>query len=72
MSFEAFRRMVLTICARAGGGIRPRFRNEDGKFMATYDDVVISASKSSKSLTVRWGSGKSHTAMVPKAVVCNA
>lgn len=72
MTFEAFRRMVFTICAKAGGGISPRFRNEDGKFIATYDDVVISANSKSPSLTVRWGSGKSHMAMVPKAVVCNA
>lgn len=70
MSFATFKRIVLTICAKSGGGITPRFSEEDGKFVATYDDIEISGNSKSVKLTARWGSGKCHQAMIPQEV-CN-
>lgn len=63
MSFEVFKKIVHTICAKSGGGIMPRFSQADGKYIAQYDDVVMSGNASTYGITVRWGSG--HQAMVP-------
>lgn len=67
MSFEAFKKIVRTICAKSGGGIRPQFSQEDGKYIARYDDVVMSGNSGTYGITVRWGSG--HQAMVPRDTV---
>lgn len=67
MSFEVFKKIVTTICAKSGGGIRPQFSQEDGRYLARYDDVVLSGNSSTYGVTVRWGSG--HQAMVPNETV---
>lgn len=73
MSYQKFKQMVRSICARAGGGIRLRFSQEDDRYIAVYDDIEITANSQSSSLTVRWGSGqnhKPHMAMIPAEVRC--
>lgn len=68
MSYTRFKTMVRSICAKAGGGIRLRFSQDDGRYFARYDDIEITANSQSSSLTVRWGSSskhKPHMAMVP-------
>lgn len=68
MSFQVFKQIVATICARCGG-ITPQFSEEDGRYVAQCDDIEISGNSKSVRLTARWGSG--HQAMVPQEV-CNA
>lgn len=69
MTYEAFKRIVKTICARSGAGLRVRFSSgRDGMFIARYGDIVLTANKSAESITCNFGSGsgikRSHMAMV--------
>lgn len=68
MSYQRFKAIVKSVCAKTGGGIKLKFRNEDGMFFAEYDDITITANRLSSSLTVNHGSGhgvhRAHTAMV--------
>ena len=72
MSFQVFKKIVETICARSGGGITPLFSEEDGRYIAQYDDIEITGNSQSVRLTARWGSGKCHQAMIPKEVCSGA
>lgn len=71
MNYQRFKQIVRAICAKTGGGIRLKFRNDGGLFVAEYDDVTITANSKSSSLTVNYGSGhgtkRTHTSMVKVA-----
>lgn len=68
MSYQRFKAIVKSVCAKTGGGIKLRFRNEDGMFFAEYDDITVTANRLSTALTWNFGSGhgtrRAHTAMV--------
>lgn len=71
MNYQSFKRMVRAIFAKEG--IKPKFSNQDGKFTARHEDMVITANSISPSLTVRWDihSNKPRQAMVrPEALQC--
>lgn len=64
MSYEVFQTKVLTLIERAGGGIKVRFSEENGRYFATCSDgTVISAGARNLKATVRWN-GKNHQSMV--------
>ena len=67
MKYQTFRKMVRTICTKAGIGIKPVITNEDGVFTCLYDDIRITANSQSTKLTVNWGSG--HQAQIPASEV---
>lgn len=69
MSYQVFKKMVRTICAKSGEGIIPVFSNVDGKYTARYEDITITGNSKSVRLTAMWGSG--HQAMIPQEV-CHA
>lgn len=67
MSFQSFKNIVKTVCSRSGGGLRVRFSDKGGMFVAFYGDLVMTANKHSDSITVNFGAGngirRAHTAM---------
>ena len=52
------------LCAKFG--IRPKFYDDDGRFTARHNDMIITANSQSKSITVRWdvNSNRPHMAMM--------
>lgn len=64
MSYEVFRRKVIALILRAGGGIRVKFfiDDEKGRFFAVCSDgTTIIGNPCSLRVTVRYGCG--HQAM---------
>lgn len=64
MSYQEFQNKINGLIERAGGGIKVKFYEENGRYLATCSDgTVISAGARNLKVTVRWG-GKNHQAVV--------
>lgn len=57
MTFQRFKALCKTICAKAGHGLVLTFSNEDGVFKAEYGDIKITGRPGSDITTANWGSG---------------
>lgn len=65
MSYQVFKQVVATICARCGG-ITPQFSEEDGRYVARCDDIEIVGNSISVRLAALWDDG--HQAIIPQEV----
>ena len=64
MTYAAFKNWCKSVCAKAAANCVLKFRNEDGKFVADYGDVRMTANRLSESITVLTGSNYCHQFMV--------
>lgn len=64
MKYETFKNYVKSVCAKAAENAVLKFRNEDGKFIADYGDVRMTANRLSESITVLTGANYCHQFMI--------